>query len=142
MICFKYFKYSILNIVWNQFFLLKYTLRIWPRSFLLKFDLRDCLCDNWKPSFLPRLIYNWCTFSRRVTACWWRQWAKNQVSTNQNSRKNVVSDELYVNDFLFCCCSRLYKIYWIAYCTYMASHATPVNEIADVMRSIKKISKD
>ena len=30
------------------------------------------------------LIFNW--FSRRVKACWQRQWAKNQVSTNQNSR--------------------------------------------------------
>ena len=45
-----------------------------------------CLCDNWKLSFLPRLIFNWRTFSRRVTARWWPQWIKNQVSTNQNSR--------------------------------------------------------
>ena len=29
---------------------------------------------------------NWRTFSRRVTARWWCQWAKNQVPTNQNSR--------------------------------------------------------
>ena len=43
---------------------------------------RGCLCDNWKPSFLPHLIFNWRTFSRRVTARWWRQWAKNQVLTN------------------------------------------------------------
>ena len=47
---------------------------------------RGCLCDNWKPSFLPLLILDWRTFSRRVTALWWRQWAENQVSTNQNSR--------------------------------------------------------
>ena len=29
-----------------------------------------CLCENWKPSFLPLLIFNWSTFSRRVTVCW------------------------------------------------------------------------
>ena len=47
---------------------------------------RGCLCQNWKPSFLPRLIFNWRTFLKQVTALWWRQWAKNQVSTNQNWR--------------------------------------------------------
>ena len=47
---------------------------------------RGCLCDNWKPSFLPLLILDWRTFSRRVTSRWWRQWAKYQVPTNQNSR--------------------------------------------------------
>ena len=45
-----------------------------------------CLCDNWKPSSLHDLVFNWRTFSRRITARWWRQWAKNQVLTNQNSR--------------------------------------------------------
>ena len=44
------------------------------------------LCDNWKPSFLLRLLFKWRTFSRRVPACWLRQWAKNQVLTNQNSK--------------------------------------------------------
>ena len=47
---------------------------------------RGCFCDNWKPSFLPRLTFNWRTFSRRVTVRWRNQWAKMQVSTNQNSR--------------------------------------------------------
>ena len=47
---------------------------------------RGCLCENWKPSFLLLLIFDWCTFSRRVTAPWRRQSAKKQVSTNQNSR--------------------------------------------------------
>ena len=47
--------------------------------------LRGCLCGNLKPSFLTLLIFNWRTFSRRVTARWWRQWAKDQVLTNQNS---------------------------------------------------------
>ena len=28
---------------------------------------RGCVCDNWKPSYLHRLIFNRCTFSRRVT---------------------------------------------------------------------------
>ena len=53
---------------------------------------KGCLSDNLKPSFLPPL--NWRIFSRRVTACCWRQWAKNQVSTNQNSRngwRHIVS---------------------------------------------------
>ena len=25
---------------------------------------RSCFCENWKSSFLPRLIFNWRTFSR------------------------------------------------------------------------------
>ena len=53
---------------------------------LLRWSLRGYLCENLKHSFLPCLIFNWCTFSRWVTARWWRQSAKNQVSTNQNSR--------------------------------------------------------
>ena len=44
-----------------------------------------CACDNWKPSFLSRLKFNWRTFWRRVTARWYHQWAKNQLSTKQNS---------------------------------------------------------
>ena len=27
---------------------------------------RGGLCDSWKPSFLPGLIFNWGTFSRQV----------------------------------------------------------------------------
>ena len=38
------------------------------------------------PAFLPLLILDWRTFSGRVTTRWWSQWAKNQVSANQNSR--------------------------------------------------------
>ena len=45
-----------------------------------------CVCDNWKPSFLSRLKYNWRTFSKRATARWYHQWAKNQVSTKQSSK--------------------------------------------------------
>ena len=59
-------------------------------NFLLKINCdresRGCLCGNGKPSFLPLHIFNWRSFSRRVTARWWRQWAKNEVLTNQNSR--------------------------------------------------------
>ena len=39
----------------------------------------------------PLLIFYCRTFSRRFVACWWRQSEKNQVSTNQNSRKGDVS---------------------------------------------------
>ena len=53
---------------------------------LLWRKLGGCLCDNWKPSFLPLLIFDWRTFSMQVTAWWWRKSEKNQVSTNQNSR--------------------------------------------------------
>ena len=49
---------------------------------------RSCLFDNWKPSFLPPLIFNWRTFSRQVTVHWSHGWAKNQVLTNQNSRNS------------------------------------------------------
>ena len=41
----------------------------------------------WQLETQLRLVFNWRTFSRRVTARWWRQWAKNQVWSNQNSRK-------------------------------------------------------
>ena len=34
-------------------------------------------------------MFNWRTFSRRVTAPWSRGWAKNQVLTNQNSRNSL-----------------------------------------------------
>ena len=49
-------------------------------------SFQGCLCDNWKPSFLPPLIFNCHTFSRYVTARWWCPWAKNQMLTNQISR--------------------------------------------------------
>ena len=39
-------------------------------SIILLTIYRGCLYDNWKPSFLPRLIFNWGTFSRRVKARW------------------------------------------------------------------------
>ena len=37
---------------------------------LEKQTLRGCLCDNWKPSPFPLVIFDWCTLSRRVTARW------------------------------------------------------------------------
>ena len=54
-------------------------------SYLSK-KFRGCLCDNWKPSFLALLLLNWHTFSRQVSARSWREWVKNHVLTNQNSR--------------------------------------------------------
>ena len=50
--------------------------------------MRGWVCDNWKSSFLPRLIFNWRTFSRWITARWSRGWAKNQLLANQNSRNS------------------------------------------------------
>ena len=41
----------------------KITIVMWPG---------ECLCDNWKPSLLHLLIFDWRTFSRRVTARWWK----------------------------------------------------------------------
>ena len=48
--------------------------------------------------FLTRLMFNCRIFWRRVTTRWWRQWAKNQVSTNENSRKRwcQIVIEIYV----------------------------------------------
>ena len=37
---------------------------------LMRLQFGGCLSDNWKPSFLPLLLFNWRTFSRRVTARW------------------------------------------------------------------------
>ena len=63
---------------------------------------RGCVCGSRKPSFVPHLIFNWCTFSRRITARWSRGWAKNQVLTNQNSRNSwcQIVRELYVTEHL------------------------------------------
>ena len=60
--------------------------RIFGNKNIFFLALRECLCDSCTSSFLPLLIFDWRTFSRRVTTRWWRQSAKNQVSTNQNSR--------------------------------------------------------
>ena len=44
------------------------------RNVLIKTALgRDYEYDNWKPSFWPHPIFNWRTFSRRVTARWSRR---------------------------------------------------------------------
>ena len=54
----------------------------------IQMSFRGCLCNKLISSFMPHLSFNWSTFSRRVTAGWWRHWAKIQVWTNQNSRNN------------------------------------------------------
>ena len=48
-------------------------------------ETRGCLCDNWKPRFLARLIFNIFEASYSTLVKWE---AKSQVSTNQNSRNN------------------------------------------------------
>ena len=51
----------------------------------------DCLFNKLISNFLPHLIFSWRTFSRLVSACWWRWWrgwAKNQLWANHNSRNN------------------------------------------------------
>ena len=75
------------KIYWNLSSHIKYGRLLYEFSFVGCASLIywGCLCENWKPSFLPLLIFNWRTFSRRATACWWRQWVKDQVLTNQNS---------------------------------------------------------
>ena len=54
--------------------------------FIRHYQYYEVVLWQLKPSFLPRLILNWRTYSRRVAARWSHGWAKNQVSTNQNSR--------------------------------------------------------
>ena len=49
---------------------------------------------HWKSSFLSLRIFHWLTFSRQVTARWWRQSAKDQVSI-QEIRGVSLSDILY-----------------------------------------------
>ena len=96
-----YFKHTLLQIFFCYYLLFRccfsrcyirsdfskncsnYPVAIYP----FKVNHKECVCDNWKPSFLHRALFNWRTFLRGVTTCWWRQWAKNPVSTNQNSRK-------------------------------------------------------
>ena len=63
----------------------EFTSHCWQKSSEIC-DWTGCLYDNWKSSFFPVLIFHWRTFLRRVTARWWRQSAKYQVWTNQNSR--------------------------------------------------------
>ena len=53
-------------------------------------------------------------------------------------RTSSTEKKLYRKSF-FCC--RLCKNYWITYCTDMTSHAIWVDEIADVIISIKRINK-
>ena len=72
------------NMDYNQFTYLKRFILLFGPS--TTSNHRGCLSDNWKLSSLPLLVLDWRTFSRRVTPRWWRQWAKNQVPTNQNSR--------------------------------------------------------
>ena len=50
-------------------------------------SLGGYVCENWKTSFLPRLIFNWRTFSRRGAARSSRGGGGggDQVMTNQNS---------------------------------------------------------
>ena len=64
-----------------------------------------CLCDNLKPSSLPLLIFNWRTFSRRVTACWWRREQKIQCWPIRIREIGGVrlQDGLYVYDLLWLC---------------------------------------
>ena len=54
----------------------------------MQMSFRGCLCIKLISSFIPYLSFNWSTFLRRVTARWWRHWAKIQVWTSQNSRNN------------------------------------------------------
>ena len=62
-----------------------------------------CLCDNWKPSFLPLLIFEWHTFSRRVTVRWWRQSSKvKRRPIRARERGGVsLSDVLYARVFFW-----------------------------------------
>ena len=46
-------------------------------------------------SFFACLIFDWRTFSWRVTVRWSYRWAKNQVSTNQNSRNKETPTEVF-----------------------------------------------
>ena len=67
--------------------------------------LGGSLCDNWKPSFLSLVIFDWRTFSRWVAAPWWCQWAKNQALTYQNSRKRwcqvVFVNNIYIYIYIY-----------------------------------------
>ena len=60
---------------------------------------RGCLCDNSKLSFFPRLIFNWRTFSTRVTARWWRH--KQKIKCRPIRTREIggvtLSDVLYWN---------------------------------------------
>ena len=70
------------------------------QHFFLNILYRSSLCNKLISSFLSHLPFNWRTFSRRVTACWWRQSAKIQVWTNQNSRNNwyqIITRTVYVS---------------------------------------------
>ena len=69
-----------------------------------------CLYDSWKPRFLLGLIFSWRTFSRWVTARWWVQWAKNQVSTNQNSRNGRC--QIIRRTVCMCCEAKMATANW------------------------------
>ena len=59
---------------------------------------RGWVCDSWKHRFLPHLIFNWRTFSRRVTALWSRDGQKikfQPIKTREISGVRL-QEELYV----------------------------------------------
>ena len=66
------------------------------------FIWKGCFCDNWKPNFLPRLVFNWRIFSRRVTALWWRQQKfKCRPIRTQEIGGVRLSEELHVKNKIF-----------------------------------------
>lgn len=52
---------------------------------------RDCVCENWKPSTMPRLKFNWYTFSREAIARGNVGWQKIKC------RPKRLQEELYRN---------------------------------------------
>ena len=62
------------------------------KKVILEISLRGCVYDNWKPGFLPHLIFEQRTFLRRVTAHWSRGQAKKSSVDQSELEKEVVSD--------------------------------------------------
>ena len=58
---------------------------------LLWRKLVGCLCHNWKPNFLPLLIFDWHTFSMQVTARRWHQSKKIKCRPIRTREKGGVS---------------------------------------------------
>ena len=107
---------------------------------------RGCLCDNWKSSFLSLLIFDWCTFWRQVTARWWRQSAKNQVSTNQNSRNrwcHIVSRTICIGFFKsWKLCLNLCFLKWLTWTKWNSCNTFDSIRIVAVIKRIRRRSHE
>ena len=58
---------------------------LWSGFLKLPVNYRDCLCDNWKPGFLPCFIINYRKFSRQLKA----RWSNGEQKINRSNQMTI-----------------------------------------------------